>query len=221
MIGGGLAGLLAAWALRGYAERIVIVERDRYPDGPVFRSGVPQARHAHLLLEAGHRALEELMPGAREELLAAGAVRVPMSGVRWLSAAGWLAKYESEVAFLSCTRPLLDHTVLRRVRAEPTVRWLENTDVVGLLGTPGELTGVQVRARGDARARVRELRAEMVVDASGRTSSVPAWLARLGCPPTPEERVDIARGHGDLGAELGQLGLELVRAGRLGATAAG
>lgn len=190
MIGGGLAGVLAAWALRGYAERIVVVERDRYPERPVFRSGVPQGRHAHLLLEAGHRALEELMPGTREELRAAGAVRVPMSGVRWLSAAGWLAKYESEVAFLSCTRPLLDHTVLRRVRGEPTVRWLENTDVVGLLGTPVEVTGVQVRARGDARAQVREVRAEMVVDASGRTSSLPSWLAQLGCPPAPEERVD-------------------------------
>ncbi|MCQ6245373.1 NAD(P)/FAD-dependent oxidoreductase [Streptomyces malaysiensis] len=190
MIGGGLAGVLAAWALRGYAERIVVVERDRYPERPAFRSGVPQGRHAHLLLEAGHRALEELMPGAREELRAAGAVRVPMSGVRWLSAAGWLAKYESEVAFLSCTRPLLDHTVLRRVRGEPTVRWLENTDVVGLLGTPAEVTGVQVRARGDARAQVREVRAEMVVDASGRTSSLPSWLAQLGCPPAPEERVD-------------------------------
>ncbi|SCF81659.1 MULTISPECIES: NAD(P)/FAD-dependent oxidoreductase [Streptomyces] len=190
MIGGGLAGVLAAWALRGYAERIVVVERDRYPERPAFRSGVPQGRHAHLLLEAGHRALEELMPGTREELRAAGAVRVPMSGVRWLSAAGWLAKYESEVAFLSCTRPLLDHTVLRRVRGEPTVRWLENTDVVGLLGTPAEVTGVQVRARGDARAQVREVRAEMVVDASGRTSSLPSWLAQLGCPPAPEERVD-------------------------------
>ncbi|MYU11451.1 FAD-binding monooxygenase [Streptomyces sp. SID8361] len=190
VIGGGLAGVLAAWALRGYAERIVVVERDRYPERPAFRSGVPQGRHAHLLLEAGHRALEELMPGTREELRAAGAVRVPMSGVRWLSAAGWLAKYESEVAFLSCTRPLLDHTVLRRVRGEPTVRWLENTDVVGLLGTPAEVTGVQVRARGDARAQVREVRAEMVVDASGRTSSLPSWLAQLGCPPAPEERVD-------------------------------
>ncbi|MYX58552.1 FAD-binding monooxygenase [Streptomyces sp. SID8382] len=190
VIGGGLAGVLAAWALRGYAERIVVVERDRYPERPAFRSGVPQGRHAHLLLEAGHRALEELMPGTREELRAAGAVRVPMSGVRWLSAAGWLAKYESEVAFLSCTRPLLDHTVLRRVRGESTVRWLENTDVVGLLGTPAEVTGVQVRARGDARAQVREVRAEMVVDASGRTSSLPSWLAQLGCPPAPEERVD-------------------------------
>ncbi|CAM5358187.1 FAD-binding monooxygenase OS=Streptomyces antimycoticus OX=68175 GN=SSPO_092100 PE=4 SV=1 [Streptomyces antimycoticus] len=177
--------MLAAWALRGYAERMVIVERDRYPERPAFRSGVPQARHAHLLLEAGHRALEALMPvaGVREELTAAGAVRVPISGVRWLSAAGWLATYESEVAFLSCTRPLLDHTVLRRVRGEPTVRWLENTDVVGLLGAPGEVTGVQVRARGDARAQVREVRAELVVDASGRTSSLPSWMTRLGRPP--------------------------------------
>ncbi|MEU4892915.1 FAD-binding protein [Streptomyces sp. NPDC044780] len=190
VIGGGLAGMLAAWALRGHAERIVVVERDRYPERPAFRSGLPQGRHAHLLLEAGHRALEELMPGAREELLAAGAVRVPMSGVRWLSAAGWLARYESEVAFLSCTRPLLDHTVLSRVRGEPTVRWLENTDAVGLLGASGQVTGVRVRGRGDARARVRELPAELVVDASGRASSLPSWLARLGCPVAPEERVD-------------------------------
>ncbi|MFF7588179.1 NAD(P)/FAD-dependent oxidoreductase [Kitasatospora purpeofusca] len=193
VIGGGLAGTLAAWALRGAAERIVVVERDRYPDGPEFRAGLPQGRHPHLLLEAGHRVLEELMPGTREELRAAGAVRVALSGdLRWLSAAGWMAEYPAELAFYSCTRPMLDTVVLERVRTEPSIEFLEGTEVVGLTGSAAAVTGVRVRERGHGadRSAVRELPAELVVGAGGRTSAMTDWLRELGCPPPPEERVD-------------------------------
>ncbi|MEV7597062.1 FAD-dependent monooxygenase [Kitasatospora sp. NPDC089797] len=191
VIGGGLAGVTAAWALRGFAERIVVVERDRYPEEPVFRAGVPQGRHAHLVLEAGHRALEELMPGSRQELAAAGAHRVSVSGdLKWLGAAGWLIEYPARMAFLSCTRPVLDKVVLDRVRTEPSIEFLEGTDVVGLLGSARAVTGVKVRERGPDRAEVRELPAELVIDAAGRSTSVPKWLAELGGRPAPEERVD-------------------------------
>ncbi|MBD0694788.1 NAD(P)/FAD-dependent oxidoreductase [Streptomyces sp. CBMA123] len=211
VIGGGLAGVVAAWALRGFAERIVVVERDRYPDEPVFRSGVPQGRHAHLVLEAGHRALEELMPGINQELAAAGAHRVSTSGdLRWLSSAGWMVDYPARMAFLSCTRPVLDKLVLDRVRTEPSIEFLEGTDVVGLLGSGQAVTGVKVRARGSGRGpedgsesssgsssghgsgrgEVRDIPAELVIDASGRSTSVPKWLTELGCRAVPEERVD-------------------------------
>ncbi|MFD0403586.1 FAD-dependent monooxygenase [Kitasatospora sp. NPDC127121] len=191
VIGGGLAGTVAAWALRGFAERIVVVERDRYPAEPTFRAGVPQGRHAHLVLEAGHRALEEMMPGINQELTEAGATRVAVSGdLKWLSSAGWMAQYPAQLAFLSCTRPVLDKAVLDRVRAEPTIEFLEGADVVGLLGSARTVTGVKVRDRGPERSEVREIPAELVVDAAGRTTSVPDWLAELGHPPVPEERVD-------------------------------
>ncbi|MFE4518515.1 FAD-dependent oxidoreductase [Kitasatospora sp. NPDC056783] len=210
VIGGGLAGMAAAWALRGFAERIIVVERDRYPEGPEFRAGVPQGRHAHLVLEAGHRLLEEMMPGINRELTAAGAQQVAASDVRWLSSAGWLAEYQARLRFLCCTRPLLDKLVLDRVRAHPAIEILEGTDVVGLLGSATAVTGVKVRergsgrgsehgsahgsesdpGRGSGRGEVREVPAELVVDAAGRSSSVPKWLAELGCRPVPEERVD-------------------------------
>ncbi|MER5864934.1 FAD-dependent oxidoreductase [Kitasatospora sp. NPDC002040] len=190
VIGGGLAGTLAAWALRDAAERVVVIERDRYPGEPAFRAGLPQGRHAHLLLEAGHRVLEEMMPGIRAELLAAGAVSVPVaSGLRWLSSAGWMAAHRSELAFLSCTRPVLDHVVLERIRRDAAVEFLEGTEVVGLLGGAGRVTGVQVSERG-GEGGVRELPAELVVDASGRSTAAAGWLAALGAPPVPEERVD-------------------------------
>ncbi|WP_369182043.1 NAD(P)-binding protein [Streptomyces sp. Y1] len=252
VIGGGLAGLAAAWALRGAAERIVVVERDRYPDRPRFRAGVPQARHGHLVLEAGHRALEELMPGIKHRLTQAGAEPVAVSGdLRWLSAAGWMADYPARMAFLSCTRPVLDHAVLERVRTERSIEFLEGTEVVGLLGSAGAVTGVRVRARGGAggtaadpadgeraegraaegaggaeRGEVREIPADLVVDAAGRTTATAAWLAELGCPPVPEERVDAGVAyssrlfHRPAGADLGckavYLQTKAPHAGRMG-----
>ncbi|MFF4382490.1 NAD(P)/FAD-dependent oxidoreductase [Kitasatospora sp. NPDC001547] len=209
VIGGGLAGMAAAWALRGFAERIVVVERDRYPAGPEFRAGVPQGRHAHLVLEAGHRLLEEMMPGIRQQLAAAGARRVSVSDVKWLCSAGWLAEYPAQMSFLSCTRPLLDSFVLDRLRAHPAIELLEGTDAVGLLGSATAVTGVKVRERGRERGEVREIPAELVVDAAGRSTSVPKWLTELGCPPVPEERVDAGVSyasrifHRPAGADLG------------------
>ncbi|MER5640160.1 FAD-dependent monooxygenase [Kitasatospora sp. NPDC002227] len=190
VVGGGHAGLLAAWALRGQAEEIVVVERDHYPAAAAFRAGVPQGRHAHLLLEAGHRALEEQVPGIREELVAAGAVWVNMAqGLRWLSPAGWMAEHVSDLRMLSCTRPVLEHVLRARVRAEPSIRFLEGTEAVGLLGTPAEVAGVLVRERGEG-GETRRLDARLVVDASGRAAGAAGWLAALGAPPVPEERVD-------------------------------
>ncbi|MFF0295261.1 NAD(P)/FAD-dependent oxidoreductase [Kitasatospora sp. NPDC004615] len=191
VIGGGLAGCLAAWALRGVARRVVVVERDRYPDGAAFRAGVPQARHGHLLLEAGHRTIDELMPGALAELLDAGAqlVSIP-SGLRVLTSVGHLAAYDSEVTILSCSRPLLDRTVLDRVRGEPSIEILEGTEVVGLLGSRRGVTGVQVRERGREGAPVTDLSAELVIDAAGRGTRSGRWLIGLGFPTTPVERID-------------------------------
>ncbi|WP_169814606.1 NAD(P)/FAD-dependent oxidoreductase [Nocardia pseudovaccinii] len=190
--GGGFAGMLAALALHAVADRVVVIERDRFPDTPGTRPGQPQGHHAHLLLEAGHRVLEEqLLPGIRAQLLAAGASRVAMSReLRWRSSAGWMAEHDSHLEILSCSRGLLDHMLRSRVLAEcPGIEVHEGTDVVGLLGSPEAVTGVRIRARGDHND-VHDVPAEMVVDASGRHSSLPKWLTTLGCAPVRDERVD-------------------------------
>ncbi|MEU9132512.1 FAD-dependent monooxygenase [Kitasatospora sp. NPDC048540] len=191
VIGGGLAGSLAAWALRGTARRIVVVERDRYPEQPAARSGTPQGHHAHLLLEGGRRALEEMLPGIGEELDARQArlVDVP-ADMNWLSSAGWMPRFSTGLAFVSCTRPVLDHAVLERVRTEPSIEFLEGTAVLGVLDDGAAVTGVRLRARGAAEDEVTELPAELVVDAAGRSSGMPGWLAAAGLATAPEERVD-------------------------------
>src|SRR5690606_41031597 len=78
VMGGSMAGLLAAAALAPHSARVTIVDRDPLPvDGPdafAPRRGVPQGGTVHRLLALGEARMEELLPGLREELLAAGAV---------------------------------------------------------------------------------------------------------------------------------------------------
>ncbi|WP_280422242.1 NAD(P)/FAD-dependent oxidoreductase [Nocardia carnea] len=211
VIGGGLAGTLTVWALRGLAARVIVIERDRYPVEPQFRSGVPQARHAHLVLEAGHRALEAMLPGVRDQLHAAGATTVAMSrDLRWLSSAGWMADHDSGLGFLSCTRPVLDHVVRARVQSEAGISRIDDADVgvvdgtevqfwdgcevTGLLGTAHQVHGVRVRRRGKRQSE-STIAAQWVIDASGRSSRVPRWLEELGCAPPPTSQINAGVGY--------------------------
>src|SRR5258708_6754213 len=74
VIGGSIAGLLAARTLTRHFERVTVVERDCLPDRPEFRPGTPQSRHIHVLLARGAQLLEQMFPGLSGELIAAGAV---------------------------------------------------------------------------------------------------------------------------------------------------
>src|SRR6187399_522073 len=90
VIGGSVAGLVAARALADHFARVTVLERDRLPAGPQSRKGVPQARHVHVQLVRGQHLLEQWFPGLDDELGAAGALRVDLMGDGlWLNRAGW------------------------------------------------------------------------------------------------------------------------------------
>jgi 2-polyprenyl-6-methoxyphenol hydroxylase-like FAD-dependent oxidoreductase len=184
VIGGSLAGLLAARALRDHVDEVVLVDRDTFPAGAEPRKGVPQARHLHLLLVRGAQILDELLPGLTGELAAAGAVAVEWPGdMLWQAPAGWSSRFGGSVSLLSCRRELLESCVRRRVFADERLQVLEATDVTGLLANPDQsaVTGVQLRDRNDGAHR--SLEARLVVDASGRDSNTPEWLAEIGYAP--------------------------------------
>lgn len=188
VLGAGLAGLLAAAALRDHAE-VTVVERDELPEGPEPRKGVPQARHAHLLWSGGARAMEELLPGVTEAWLAAGARRIPLpTGLVSMSAQGWLRRWPEMEFMIACSRDLLESVVRARLRSDARVTFLERTEILGLGGDAARVTGVRVRPA--ARGEERVLAADLVVDAAGRGSRGTAWLDELGVPAAPMEEVD-------------------------------
>ena len=181
VLGGSLAGLFAAAAASGAGRHVVVLERDGEPQDMEARCGVPQGRQAHALLYRGVLALEELLPGVRRELIDAGAVPLDTGDLAWLGEFGWSPIGRPAFEVVSATRPLLEHVVQRRVAAIPGVDIRYGRRVDGLARTP---TGwrVQARAAAGGDAGREEVSAEVVVDATGRSSGcTPGWR-RSGSP---------------------------------------
>ena len=74
VIGGSVAGLLAAAAVAPHARRVVVLDRDVLPAGPATRPGTPHARHSHALLASGRASIEHLLPGFTDQVIADGGI---------------------------------------------------------------------------------------------------------------------------------------------------
>lgn len=193
VIGASMAGLLGARALADAYERVTILERDELPAVGEGRKAVPQGRHAHALLASGQRAIEELLPGITDELLAAGALLCKSLGeIRFVVAGHELTREAEGADVLLASRPLIEGHVRRRVLALPNVRVRERQDVLELLTSAdrARVTGVRVRGRGRD-GDTEPVEADLVVAASGRGGRVPAWLEALGYPRPDEERLPV------------------------------
>lgn len=198
VIGGSIAGLLAARVLADHFERVTIVERDHLPDGPQPRKGVPQASHVHVLLAKGLHTIESLLPGFGQALASDGAVPVNWgSDARTFGFAGWLPAFTGGPASLLCSRDLLEHHIRRRVLALPQVSVVQAADAIGLRADDSHrVTGLAIHSRDNALdASGRVIEDDLIVDASGRTSKLPDWLSALGYDKPGETTVNSFLGY--------------------------
>lgn len=189
VLGGSLAGLLAARVLTDHFDRVTVVERDRFPAGAAFRPGIPQSRHLHVLWTRGLELLEGLFPELEKTLIHAGAVELGIpDDVLWLTAAGWRERFDV-TRLLTFSRPLLDWALRTRLTTGgASLEVLEDHEVAGLIPHGRDVAGVELRSG-------ESITADLVVDATGRGSRAPSWLASLGYPAPPETLVDPLLGY--------------------------
>ena len=209
VIGGSMAGLMAARVLSGHFEQVVLIERDSFPQAAENRRGVPQGRHTHGLLASGLKVLEQLFPGFASDAVREGANAGDLvRDFRWYFENGCLARQESDLAGLAASRPFIEDQVRRRVLAIPNVIVKQGTAVEALLTTTDQSCVTGVRLGGE------ECTADLVIDASGRGSRTPQWLEAMGYQKPVEERVEVALGYttrffrrktADLNGDLGTI----------------
>jgi 2-polyprenyl-6-methoxyphenol hydroxylase-like FAD-dependent oxidoreductase len=187
VVGASLAGLATAAALAARFDRVTVVDRDTLPADGRPRTGVPQGRHGHILLPAGLQELTALLPGITDDLQAHGAHLLPVGEIRFHAAGDHLALDDTGLQLVGATRPLLESVVRSRVRGLGNVEIADGVDARSLALDGGDrVTGLRVRERGGGPRTT--LDADLVVDAAGRGSPSPRWLADAGIAPPDEDR---------------------------------
>ena len=197
IVGASIAGLLTAAALAEQFDEVVLVESDQLPTQPAHRQGVPHDNQVHAMLAIGVRAMERLLPGLTEQLCAAGGVMLDAGcEVAIYEAQGWAGRVTSEAHVVSMRRTHLEHVVRQRVLTLPAVQLISG-EAIGLTTAPGTR-----RVSGLFLAGGEQLNAELVIDASGRSSRSPAWLAAAGFGRPVEQELRSYLGYATVPARL-------------------
>lgn len=191
VLGGSMAGLLAARVLAESFGEVLVVDRDELTGVTTARRGVPQGRHVHGLLARGQQILEELFPDFTAGAIAAGIPTGDLGELRWFFGSGRLQPATTGLICVSAARPVLESHVRARVAALPNVTFVERTDIAGIVTTQDNtrVTGARIHRQGAESPE--EIEADLVIDATGRGSRTPAWLAELGYERPAEDRVKI------------------------------
>lgn len=199
VLGGSIAGMWTARVLADHFDDVIVVERDELPETAEIRPGVPQGRQYHIMLRRGLQIMDQLFPGLDRELIAAGANRFDqLEDVKTKLRGQWLSQYRSGEMLLSASRALLETTMRKRLQQNPRVQFMDGAETIALL--PGEagqgVAGVEVRWRhGPQRGRKATLEGDFVVDATGRNSRAPKWLAQLGYAQPKETVINSFLGY--------------------------
>lgn len=186
VIGGSIAGMTAARVLAEHFERVTIVERDRPPAGPAGRRGTPQDGHFHALMAEGMRQLDRLFPGFDADLAAQDAVAGDVCrDAAILLPSGWAPRFTTGIRLRAASRRLIEANLRRRLADFDSIEWLAPATATGFLtDQAGKLIGVRMEGSEIGNA----VEADLIVDASGRSSHTPDWLKTIG-HEVPEEVV--------------------------------
>lgn len=191
VVGGSMAGLLAARVLTDAYARVTILERDSMPNASVVRRGVPQANHVHVMLEPARVVLNDLFPGYQEDLCADGAVVLDAgTDLQYYDQGDVLADTDNELPMPCASRPLFELVARRHAFETSGLQIRPECHFFDYLTNDDETVVTGVRFRNEDGA-TETLTADIVIDATGRKSRTHQWLADQGYPTPPVDHVEV------------------------------
>ena len=186
--GGGMAGMVTSLMLARSGRHVRLVERDLGASGEsadeallARRPGVAQYHQPHAFMPRAFTILRDRLPDVLDTLLQHGAKEIDLAPATGERVAG-----DEDLIFLGARRALIEWALRRAVHDEPNID-LFPARVTGLRfddGSPAEVHGLSTD-RG-------VVEGALVVDAMGRTTPTPHWLAARGIDlPTETSAVGV------------------------------
>lgn len=189
IIGGSITGLLSAKVLSQQFQEVLIIEKDTLNGDSTNRRGVSQTQQPHVLLVKGYRLLESILPGIGNDLSHAGAVEIDWVTDYYIyyGGYGWnkRSNHPSGITSFSSSRSLLEECIRKKVQSVGNVSFLKETKVIGLNANQDTKTVTGVKAINSS-CLTASIDADLVVDASGRSSKLSQYLSSYKWE-TPEE----------------------------------
>ncbi len=145
--------------------------------------------------------METLYPAFFEELVQRGGVPVDFSTTEgaWFQHGVWKRRPLKHLVVHCQTRPFLEQHLRTRLAAIPAVKIVEQCRAVRLeMNTDrSRVTGIFIMRLGEGMSSETEelMKADLIVDASGRNSATPKWLESAGFAQPEETSVAVRIGY--------------------------
>ncbi|MBD2866986.1 FAD-dependent oxidoreductase [Paenibacillus arenilitoris] len=196
IVGGGIAGLLAAKVLSGFFGEVVIVDRDAFPQEPDNRAGTPQAFQPHRFTPRSRLILNRLFPGFIDALIKHGAHPARGQTTHLISPYGRMIAVEQNHD-ASFSRALFEWVIRSYIRKIENVRLVGMNEAIRLQTSEdrSRVTGIVIRERTSGERQPFTMTADLIIDASGRFSKTVQWLSELGYEVPQPERLKLSLGY--------------------------